>query len=166
MLRITIELLPHGNDAKPEHLGTAEIANDGGGTADLGNYRVRLSTWGNPPRLWRTGRLEGFPRQKLGPWDLMLWALAAVVGKRSEALAPTVPAWVQTMSPQEAAELVASLAVADGVGPSAQDLLRIPDVCDTACRMASKAQGLDEAARARVQQAIEVLVFHGRNRTD
>jgi hypothetical protein len=164
MLRITIEQVPDNANDLPIRLGLAEITL-AASSAESDAYNVRLSKWGNPSVLWRTGRLDGFSR-KLGLWDLLLWALAAVVGKRSEALAPPVPAWVQTMAPQEAAELVASLAVAEGVGPSAQDLLRIPDVCDTACRMAAKAQGLDEAKRAKVLQAIEVLVFHGRNRTD
>lgn len=61
------------------------IVNDGTGTPTHGNYDVRLLTWHDPPRVWRKGRVEGFPRQRLGPYDLLLRALATTVGARNAA---------------------------------------------------------------------------------
>jgi hypothetical protein len=43
MIRITIEMLPHGDESRKRHMGTMEIANDATGTGTAGNYRVRLS---------------------------------------------------------------------------------------------------------------------------
>lgn len=84
MLRITIELLPHGSELHRRHLGTMEIANDGtGGNGPLGAYNVRLSKRGRPSVLWRRARVEGFPRLALGAYDLVFRALAATVGSRS-----------------------------------------------------------------------------------
>ena len=37
MIRVTIQLLPFGNEANARHLGTIDIANDGTGTAERGN---------------------------------------------------------------------------------------------------------------------------------
>ncbi len=42
MIRITIELVPHGYEARKEVIAKAEIANDGTGTNIRGNYRYRL----------------------------------------------------------------------------------------------------------------------------
>lgn len=83
MIRITVELIPARAPDKPRHLGTALITNDGTGTPESGNYTVRLSKWGRPNTTWKTGRVENFPRRKLGPWDLLLFALVATVGKRT-----------------------------------------------------------------------------------
>ncbi len=83
MLRITIELLPYGSEAHKKHLGTMEIANDGTGGLSTGNYNVRLSKRGQPKTLWKVGRVLGFPRKRLGAYDLMLRALAACIGSRN-----------------------------------------------------------------------------------
>lgn len=82
MIRITIELLPKGDETKKRHLGTAEIANIGGSLTS-GNYAVKLSKWGNPKSTWRSGSVEDFPRQRLGAWDLLYRALRNTVGKRN-----------------------------------------------------------------------------------
>jgi hypothetical protein len=76
MLRITIELLPHGDESRKQHLGTIEIANVGG-TQTRGNYRVRLSKRGKPKQLWKEGSVNEFPRKRLGR------ALRATVGGRN-----------------------------------------------------------------------------------
>lgn len=83
MLRITIELLPFGSEARKRHLGTMEISNDGTGDLEIGNYDVRLSKWGRPGQTWRRGRVEGFPRRRLGPYDLLYRALLATVSERN-----------------------------------------------------------------------------------
>lgn len=82
MIRVTLELLPGGNASKARHLGTAEIANDGTGTAAKGNYTIRLSKWGRPNETWRRGALSGFDRHRDGPWDLLCMLLAAALEDR------------------------------------------------------------------------------------
>lgn len=83
MIRITVELLPHGDESRKRHLGTAEIVNDATGTAEAGNYTVRLSKWGRPSQTWKSGRVEGFDRARLGAWDLLCWGLLSCgIGER------------------------------------------------------------------------------------
>ena len=82
MIRITVEMLPKGDESRKRHLGTAVIGNDGTGTRTRGNYRVRLSRRGQPDSTWKSGSVEGFPRTRLGAWDLLLFALVATIGKR------------------------------------------------------------------------------------
>lgn len=81
MLIVTIELAPGGDMSKRETLGTAFIVNDGSGTAATGNYKIRLR---GKRKLWRTGIVLGFPRQRLGPWDLLYRALRSTVGSRNK----------------------------------------------------------------------------------
>lgn len=86
MVRVTIELLPHGYEEGKTTLGVIEIANDGTGGADEGNYDVRLSK--EPPiarrkGVWKTGKVLGFPRKKLGPYDLLFRALRDCVEDRN-----------------------------------------------------------------------------------
>ena len=82
MIRITIELLPRGDEALKRHLGTITIANTGG-TPTRGNYRARLSKRGRPNQVWKEGQITNFPRKRLGAYDLLYRALAAVVGERN-----------------------------------------------------------------------------------
>ena len=84
MLRITIELLPHGSEKHKKPLGMAIITNDGTGNESSGNYDVKLYTWHEPPRTWKTGRVELFPRKTRGPWDLLYRALRDIVGERNK----------------------------------------------------------------------------------
>ena len=92
MLRITIELLPHGSEKHKKPLGMATITNDGTGSESFGNYNVKLYTWHEPPlkylvqltRTWKTGRVELFPRKTRGPWDLLYRALRDIVGERNK----------------------------------------------------------------------------------
>lgn len=83
MIRITVELIPSLNPDQVQHLGTAIIANDGSGTLTSGNYTVRLSRRGAPLSVQHRGRVERFPRQRLGAWDLLYRALKATVGDRN-----------------------------------------------------------------------------------
>ena len=83
MIRITIELLPLGSEIGKRHLGTAEIVNDGTGTAIISNYDVRLSKWGAPKSTWKKTRVVGFNRRKRGPWDLFYVALRNAIGSRN-----------------------------------------------------------------------------------
>lgn len=86
MLRVTIEMVPRGDESKKYHMGTVEVANDGMGTAERGNYKVRLAGFKNASSRWRTGAVLDFPRKSRGPYDLLLRALAATVGDRAKRL--------------------------------------------------------------------------------
>ena len=100
MIVIKIELWPGGDPATAEHLGTVVIANDVKATLkdrSLGDYDVILTKFGKTgevPRnkwafqaargaAWMTGRVEGFPRQTLGGFDLLFRALRGCVGDRN-----------------------------------------------------------------------------------
>lgn len=82
MIRVTVELIPLGF-LRPVHLGTADIINDGSGTRGSGNYTVRLSRRGQPTSIWKTGTVHGFPRLRMGAWDLLFRALREIVGGRN-----------------------------------------------------------------------------------
>ena len=83
MIRVTVELIPHGV-GKPRHLGTAYIVNDGSGDVVIGNYKATLSKWGRPKAVWKGVEVKGFNRKKRGAWDLLYLTLKAAVGKRSD----------------------------------------------------------------------------------
>lgn len=78
MLRITIELLPHGREDKKRVIGYGTIANVSnpprGNDATEGDYRMDLFS-SVPPRYTRhiTGTLENYPREKSfrGLWSLV-----------------------------------------------------------------------------------------------
>jgi hypothetical protein len=82
MLRVTVELVPHGDESRARHLGTAVIANDGTGDLDTGNYWAKLSKWGSGA-TWKRGKYKGFPRKRRGPWDLLYCLLREIVGERN-----------------------------------------------------------------------------------
>lgn len=93
MLRCTIELVPHGDETRKRVIGLVEIANDGTGTPQKGNYKVFLKK--TPPfagalrEAWRRGLLkgeddeaiagvvEGHHRTQRGSYDLLYRALKA-----------------------------------------------------------------------------------------
>lgn len=59
MLRVTIEILPHGSTELRRTLQIIDIANDGTGTIEQGNYKVRF----NPTHEWIEDYIKGFPRK-------------------------------------------------------------------------------------------------------
>lgn len=79
MIVVRLELVS-AQTGEVTNLGVAEIANDGKGTADVGNYEVRLFQWGPGRKLWRKGQVEGFPRKAFGPWDLLCIGVAQALG--------------------------------------------------------------------------------------
>jgi hypothetical protein len=95
MLRITVELLPHGRPDRARHLGTALISNDGTGDETHANYVALFSKWGRPNETWRRGTVLRFPRQRRGPWDLLYCCLHAAVGSRN----PTRPVQASPPAP-------------------------------------------------------------------
>ena len=83
MLRLTLELIPHGIEESKRNIGTLEIYNDRTGTDEFGNYRFTLTgeranmlVKKNGPisnavamnSLWCTGILKGFKRSR-GYWS-------------------------------------------------------------------------------------------------
>ena len=84
MIRVTIELLPLGREDIKRHLGTAEIWNDASGDSQTGNYRFKLSKWGNTKAIWKSGEVKGFPRQARGAWDLLYLVLREAVQGRNK----------------------------------------------------------------------------------
>lgn len=84
MLRVTIEVVPRGDESKRRHLGTVEIANEGTGSVESGNYAVRLAKFGRPQQSWMRGAVRGFDRLRRGPYDLLLQCLIATVGRRNQ----------------------------------------------------------------------------------
>ncbi|MEO0853723.1 MAG: hypothetical protein AAFY15_09505 [Cyanobacteria bacterium J06648_11] len=95
MLRITIEIVPFGQESRARTIGLMEIANDTTGTKQQGNYRALLrktAPWkGALKDVWRkaeiwptgedeavlTGVVEGHDRQRRGVYDLIYRALVA-----------------------------------------------------------------------------------------
>lgn len=107
MIRCTIELVPGGIEDHPRKqvIGVIEIANTGG-SGTTGQYKVvlmkKLAYARVKTQAWRdallgkrdtealqdmlVGDVVGFPRQRLGPYDLMYRALVACgVDKRNRA---------------------------------------------------------------------------------
>lgn len=83
MVVVRVELWPGGDRSKARLLGEARIANDGGQRTDSrGDYTVELSKF-NGTGVWKRGRVTGFPRLRLGGWDLLFRALRATVGARN-----------------------------------------------------------------------------------
>lgn len=88
MIVVRIEMWPKGDQSKARLLGEGRICNEGG-TAELGEYSVNLlrsPEYAKPTNVgksWRKGRIERFPRLKLGPWDLLLRGLVSAIGKRN-----------------------------------------------------------------------------------
>jgi hypothetical protein len=86
MIHVRIEMWPLGDQSKARHMGTIEIANDGTGTREEGNYKVRLSRMDSPTRAWKSLAIKGFNRVTRGPHDLLLLALLSGVGQRNKRL--------------------------------------------------------------------------------
>lgn len=75
MLRITIEMLPKGDDSKAYTVAQGVIANDGTGDLATGNYVYGFSGQakrpGHDPGIRTSGRLEGFSRRRHNAWELL-----------------------------------------------------------------------------------------------
>jgi hypothetical protein len=93
VLRCTIDLIPRGDESRKRTLGIVEIANDGTGAPERGNYRVVLTKTAPFPgalrAAWKKGLLEGedddaiaayvegHHRTRRGVYDLLYRALRA-----------------------------------------------------------------------------------------
>lgn len=86
MIRVTVEMLPHGDASRARILGVGYISNDGKGSADVGSYDVKLmksAEYAKSDGVWKSGHVPRFLRSRLGPWDLLYLALKACVGYRN-----------------------------------------------------------------------------------
>ena len=70
MIRITVELISAVDSKRNRVLGTMEIANDGTGTVESGNYVGTLHAEYTRPD-GRKGRLTNFNRRKQSVWSLV-----------------------------------------------------------------------------------------------
>ena len=71
MIRITIELVPHGDASRAKILARGEIVNDGSGTVRRGNYYFWLSQSGRITHKTRWGQVRDFPRMSKNVWHLL-----------------------------------------------------------------------------------------------
>lgn len=67
MIRVTVELLPHGKEEGKRTLGVMLIANDATGNATYGNYVASMmAEYGQ-----RAGVVRGFNRKSQSVWSLV-----------------------------------------------------------------------------------------------
>jgi len=81
MIKITVDFVKWGI-GKPEELSVMTIANDGTGTKTRGNYTYKI-TQKRTGVLWKSGRIDDFPRKRLGHWDLIFRCLKDAIGDRN-----------------------------------------------------------------------------------
>ena len=74
MLRITVELVPWGDDYLARPIGKMFIGNDSSGTLEEGNYFVKASHMSQDGKVI-TREVKGFPRKELDAWHLLQQAL-------------------------------------------------------------------------------------------
>lgn len=68
MIRITVEMIPHGDESKKRPLAMMEIANDGTGDDTTGNYcAVMVAEYTSG----RKGSVTQFNRQTQSVWSLV-----------------------------------------------------------------------------------------------
>jgi hypothetical protein len=70
MLRVTVELLPCGDESRRRTLASMDIANDGTGTRTVGNYRGTLHAEYTGPH-GRHGNVFGYNRTSQSVWSLV-----------------------------------------------------------------------------------------------
>ena len=82
-LTAKINLHPHGNLDHLQNIGTIVIVNNGTGTDSKGNYDYVLYKRSSGS-VWKQGKIEDFPRKRLGGYDLLFRVLEKVVGDRNK----------------------------------------------------------------------------------
>ena len=71
MIRVTVDLLPFGKEIGRKNLAIFDIANDGTGTAERGNYKFRSS----PKREWKENAVLNYPRNSYSVMKLVYLVL-------------------------------------------------------------------------------------------
>lgn len=70
MIRVTVELLPHGDEKGKRTLGVMEIANSRTGSEFVGDYEgVLVAEYTSP--VGRSGRVMQFHRKNQSVWSLV-----------------------------------------------------------------------------------------------
>jgi len=87
---VNIEMWPGGDPEKKYSLGHIVICliavRDGDTIGDYDAALFKSATYARKGGKWRTAKVRNFPRQgpgRLGPYDLVLRALAGAIGDRS-----------------------------------------------------------------------------------
>lgn len=77
MLRVTIELIPFGNEENKRKIGEMVIANTGDGTGALGDYEAWTApdSHSNEPLMF--GKLKGYDRRQ-SVWELIRLMLESI----------------------------------------------------------------------------------------
>ena len=70
MIRVTVELVPHGIESRARKIGELRIANDGSGDRDIGNYTAVLHAE-YTDEDGRVGYVRNFKRRKQSVWSLI-----------------------------------------------------------------------------------------------
>lgn len=70
MIRVTVELVPHGIETAKRQIAVMEICNDGTGTKEAGSYYASLHAEYTSPS-GRCGYVWGFRRQSQSVWSLI-----------------------------------------------------------------------------------------------
>lgn len=117
MVVCEVRLVSANGRERDRPLGVVEICNVGG-SADLGDYSVRLTTFSGKS-TWRSGSVKSFPR-KLGGFDLLFRSLRVTVGQRNPE-----PELLEAMARQRVrgagvAAMRAMVAAVDGIDPAAK----------------------------------------------
>jgi len=82
VIRVTVELVPHGDESRAKVLCQGMIANDGSGTLRKGNYRFQLSQQGRLSATARKGEVKDFPRLSKNVWHLLRLVLNTAFGPK------------------------------------------------------------------------------------
>ena len=80
MIRIEIYIWPFGFENKKKLLHVMNIANDGTGSKESGNYKFTAFRKGTKSSIWREGKIEKFPRLRLNSWHLLARILPKMLG--------------------------------------------------------------------------------------
>ena len=70
MLRVTVELIPYGDESRKRSLAVMEIANDGTGDYEVGNYTGTLHAEYTGAE-GRKGKVVQFQRRHQSVWSLI-----------------------------------------------------------------------------------------------
>jgi hypothetical protein len=86
MIKVAVELWPHGRSDQAEEIGLAFIINDGSGDDQRGNYEVVFTSPAKDmqPASLRTVRISGFDRRR-DVWSLLHQALDRLMSDASNA---------------------------------------------------------------------------------
>jgi hypothetical protein len=75
MIRVTIEMVPQGDDERAFTMAQGVIINDGSETGAIGNYAYGLTRQtnipGRDPGIGHKGEINDFPRARRNVWHLL-----------------------------------------------------------------------------------------------